>query len=248
MERILWTVRSIAAAVLVLSVFPAKAMSQTPSPQVPVMEPGVYDRLLSLPGAKSLRYALSVPAGYSSSRPVPLVLALHYGGAPNGAGMGVLRILVGPAFEQLGAVIVAPETLGGQWNTAENERAVISLLDAAQAAYRIDPKKVVVTGFSMGGAGTWHFAEKYPDRFAAAVPVAGRPSPSITGWKVPVFAIHSRNDEVVPIGPAEARVKELQQAGVRAEFLPLTGISHYETNRFAPALQRAVPWLNALWK
>jgi predicted peptidase len=121
-------------------------------------------------------------------------------------------------------------------------------LDAVQAAYRIDPKKVVVTGFSMGGAGTWHFAEKYPDRFAAAVPVAGRPSQSIAGWKVPVFAIHSRNDEVVPIGPAEARLKELQQAGVRAEFLPLTGISHYETNRFAPALQRAVPWLRELWK
>jgi predicted peptidase len=25
-----------------------------------------------------------------------------------------------------------------------------------------------------GGAGAWHFAEKFPERFSAAIPVAGR--------------------------------------------------------------------------
>ncbi len=116
------------------------------------------------------------------------------------------------------------------------------------ASYSIDAKKVLVTGFSMGGAGVWHFAGKYPDRFSAAVAVAGRPPESAAGWRVPILAVHSRNDEVVPIGPAETRIAELKKAGLRAEFIPLTGISHYETNRFVDGLRRAVPWIKETWK
>jgi predicted peptidase len=100
----------------------------------------------------------------------------------------------------------------------------------------------------MGGAGTWHFASKYPDRFSAAIPVSGRPTPSAEGWRLPVFAVHSRQDEVVPIGPAEARIAELKKAGVRADILVLTGISHYETSRFVDGLKQAVPWLKEIWK
>jgi len=227
---------------------PVDLVSQTVSAKVPTLDPGIYDKALALPGSKVLRYGLYIPKDYTSGKPAPLVLALHYGGAPNGAGMGVLRILVEPALADLGAVIVAPETLGGAWDNADNERAVMALMDATESAYSIDPNKVVVTGFSMGGAGTWHFAEKFPDRFTAAVPVAGRPPASVQGWEMPVFAVHSRNDEVMPIAPTEARMKQLQQAGVHSEFVVLTGISHYQTNAFVPGLRRAVPWLKDLWK
>ena len=58
-----------------------------------------------------------------------------------------------------------------------------------------------MTGFSMGGAGTWHFASRFPERFSAAIPMAGRPPADIGAWKMPVLAIHSRSDEVVPIAP-----------------------------------------------
>jgi fermentation-respiration switch protein FrsA (DUF1100 family) len=78
--------------------------------------------------------------------------------------------------------------------------------------------------------------------------VSGRPTASAEGWRLPVFAVHSRQDEVVPIGPAEARIAELQKAGVRAEMLVLTGISHYETSRFVDGLKKAVPWLKEIWK
>src|SRR5262245_362737 len=217
------------------------------SQSVPVLSPGAHNQTLSFEG-KSIRYAISIPPNYSPSKPVPLVLALHFGGDPRGAGSSVLNILVRPALQELGAIIVAPDSLGGQWTTAENERAVNLLLDGVLSSYNIDRKKVVVTGFSMGGAGTWHFAQKYPDRFSAAIPVSGRPTASAEGWRLPVFAVHSRQDEVVPIGPAEARIAELQKAGVRAEMLVLTGISHYETSRFVDGLKKAVPWLQEIWK
>jgi predicted peptidase len=215
--------------------------------QMRIREPGMYNLTLQSKD-QTIGYAISIPENYSPSNPVPLVLALHFGGSPNGAGQRVLGILVKPALEGLGAIIVAPDSMGGGWETAANDRAVTALLDTVQAAYSIDKKRIVVTGFSMGGAGAWHFAGKYPERFSAAVPVSGRPPASLGEWRTPVLAIHSRQDEVVPIGPASTRVKELQEAGVRAEFIELNGISHYETNRFVDGLRRAVPWLKETWK
>jgi predicted peptidase len=227
---------------------PRAVFAQSASATIPVLKPGIHRGTLRQAGEAPIPYAISIPGNYSPSNPVPLVLALHYGGDPTGAGLGVLTILVAPALAELGAVIVAPDSLGGGWSTAENDRAVKTLLDAVQSSYRIDPGKIVVTGFSMGGAGVWHFAGKYPERFSAAVPVAGRPPAARGGWRTPVFAIHSRNDEVVPIEPTEASIKELRSAGVRAEFIPLTGISHYETYRFVDGLRRSVPWLKETWK
>jgi predicted peptidase len=195
-----------------------------------------------------VRYALSVPRDYVISRPAPLVLALHFGGNPHGAAFGLLKVLVVPGLADLNAVIVAPETLGRGWNSDENERGALALLDAVAASYRTDPRRVVVTGFSMGGAGAWHFAASYPDRFSAAIPLAGRPPAEVSTWTMPVLAVHSRADEVVPIAPTEARIKLLRDAGVRADVIVVDGITHYETSRFAEPLTRAVPWLRDTWK
>src|SRR5262249_58742161 len=48
--------------------------------ELPRRAPGVHEGTASLPGGGTLRYTLSVPEGYDSKRPVPLVVALHYGG------------------------------------------------------------------------------------------------------------------------------------------------------------------------
>ncbi|PYS00367.1 MAG: hypothetical protein DMG16_15640 [Acidobacteria bacterium] len=216
-----------------------------------VPPPGVSNRTLTRGDEPPVHYALSIPANYSTSKPVPLILALHFGvggGSAAGAGRSVLSILVRPALEELGAIIVAPDSLRGDWSTAENERAVKELLDNVLGSYNIDKKEIVVTGFSMGGAGAWHIAEKYPDYFSAVIPVSGRPPASIAEWRLPVLAIHSHNDQVVPFGPTEARITELQKAGKRAELIPLTGITHYETYRFVDGLRQAVPWLRQIWK
>ena len=219
---------------------------------VPVLGPGLYTRTLDRDGGPSIGYAISVPPSYDRTTPVPLVLALHFGvqGGPSlYAGRDVLRILIAPALAELGAVMVAPDSLnGGPWDTPQNEEAVLWLLDAVMRSYRIDPGKVIVTGFSMGGAGTWHFAGKYPDRFAAAVPVAGRPPATAADWRVPVFAVHSRSDQVVPIGPTEKRIDELKRAGVKAELVALDRPTHFQTGAHTEGLRQAVPWLRQVLK
>jgi predicted peptidase len=217
----------------------------------PVLSPGLHSLSLPRPDEPAIRYAISIPRNYSPSTTVPLILALHFGvggGNAVGAGRDVVEILIGPALAELGAIIVAPDSVKGDWSTPENEKAVNALFDMVLTRYSIDKKKVVVTGFSMGGTGSWHFAEKFPERFSAAIPVASRPPASASGWRLPVLAIHSRDDQVAPFGPTEARIAELQKTGVNAKLIALTGITHYETYRFRDALRQAIPWLREVWK
>jgi predicted peptidase len=234
----------------ILSVLPAGVAGQVAG-DPSVLTPGLHNLNLPRTDEPAIRYAISIPDDYSPSTPVPLILALHFGvrgGDAAGAGGDVVRILIGPALAELGAIIIAPDSVRGDWSSPENEKAVNALLDMALAHYSIDKKKVAVTGFSMGGAGSWHFAEKFPQRFSAAIPIAGRPPASASGWRLPVLAIHSHDDQVVPFEPTEARVAELQNAGVNAKLIALTGITHYQTYRFRDALREAVPWLREAWK
>jgi predicted peptidase len=207
----------------------------------------IHDEVLPQQEGPLLHYAVVVPRDYHREA-VPLILALHFGGDPRGAGHAMLQILIQPALAELGAIIVAPDSLGGGWSTAVNERAVNALLAAVEKSYTIDQKKVLVTGFSMGGQGTWYWADKYPEQFSAAIPISGTPTPSAASWRIPVFAVHSRDDQVQPIGPTEQRIAELKKRGINAQIVVLNGIEHFETYKFVSGLRQAVPWVREVWK
>jgi hypothetical protein len=151
-------------ACAILSMVPISVAAQVLGDQ-PVFDPGLHRLKLVFTDGSAIDYAISIPSGYSSATPVPLILALHFGVGrrnPAGAGRDVVQVLFGPALEDLGAIIVAPDTVRGNWRSPENEKAVNALLDMVLAHYSIDKNKVAVTGYSMGGAGSWHFAEKFP--------------------------------------------------------------------------------------
>ena len=207
----------------------------------------IHDEVLPQQDGPSVHYAISVPRDYHRE-PVPLILALHFGGDPRGAGHAMLEILIQPALGNLGAIVVAPDSLGGGWSTPANERAVNALLAVVEKSYAIDSKKVIVTGFSMGGQGTWYWGDKYPERFSAAIPISGTPTPSPMTWRIPVFAVHSRDDRVQPIGPTEQRIAELKTRGINAQIVVLNGIEHFETYKFVNGLRQAVPWVQDVWK
>jgi predicted peptidase len=246
--RRIWPLRAIMAWAI-LSWLPTAVAAQGLGE--PASAPGLYNLKLLRVDGPTIRYAIDIPVGYSPSTPVPLILALHFGvrgGDALGAGRDVMQILVRPALAELGAIIVAPDSVRGDWSSPENEKAVNALLDMVVDHYAIDRKKIAVTGYSMGGQGSWRLAEKFPERFSAAIPVAGRPPASAAAWRLPVLAIHSRDDQVAPFGPTEARIAELRKIGVNAKLIALDDITHYETSRFRDALREAVPWLREVWK
>lgn len=58
-------------------------------------------------------------------------------------------------------------------NKLAGEIDCLEALDAVQKQYRIDEDRILMRGFSMGGAAAWQFAVHYTDLFAAAAPGAG---------------------------------------------------------------------------
>jgi dienelactone hydrolase len=53
------------------------------------------------------------------------------------------------------------------------ETDVFEAMDAVQQNYKIDPRRIALRGFSMGGAGVWHLGLHHPDRWAAFEAGAG---------------------------------------------------------------------------
>lgn len=210
----------------------------------------VQQQILAFGPGLRLRCTLAVPEPRRG--PVPLVLALHYGweGAepPAFCGGGLLAGLVGPALASLGALIAAPDCPGRDWTAPESETAVLALQDHLQAAYGLDSRRTLLTGYSLGGMGTWHLASRHPARFTAAVVMAGWPPPGVVErMQLPLYLLHSRDDEVVPIGPTTAAAAALRARGRPVEFVVLEGITHYEVGRFGGPLQEAAAWVQGVW-
>ncbi len=233
----------------------------------------IQRQMLTLDDGSGVRYAIAVPDGYDGSEPVPLVLALHFGwgqALPPNYSAVFLEILVEPSLRDLGAIIVAPLCPARSWVDPESEKAVLALLTHVRGAYRIDPERTAVTGFSLGGMGTWYFASRHPELFRAAIPMASVPMVAQTSesgaetvqryresgnveWpadlvRMPIYIMHSRDDELIPIEPVERAAAELRALGGNVEFVAIdAGIGHHETPRYVPYLERAVPWLRSVW-
>jgi poly(3-hydroxybutyrate) depolymerase len=211
--------------------------------------PGIHEQTLSLPGGQTLRYTLAIPDGYRDDRPAPLIVALHFGGRVTPFyGRGMLEVLVLPALAELEAIAVAPDALDRGWDDALDEGSVLALMDHLGKTLAIDRKRVLCTGYSMGGVGTWYLAGRHPDRFTAAIPIAGRP-PADLDVKVPVYALHGRDDEVMPIGPTESLINHLSAGGADARLMVVNDATHYQTDRFVDPLRVAAGrWLRRVWK
>jgi len=212
-----------------------------------VTPPGTYE--MTLPDVDR-RYTLVIPDGYTGQESVPLVVALHYGGQVTPFyGRGLLDQLIEPVLRDLGAIMVAPDSAAGNWANPEAEQHVLELMDYIEAHYNIDPNKTLLTGYSMGGGGTWYLAPRHPERFQAALPMAGRPQPDSTSidWKTPTYLIHSTADEIVPLESTRTAVEQLRARGAAMELVVVDGISHYQIPRFQPHLKAAIPWILETW-
>ncbi len=197
------------------------------------------------------RYTIAVPAGYTGDQPVPLVLALHFGGEVTPFyGRIILVELVEPALRELGAIIISPDCPTNSWTDPQSEKAVLELLAYVEKNYAVDVQRRLITGYSLGGAGTWYLTARNPDRFSAAVIMAGWPPQAIEDveWKIPLVIIHSRQDEIVPLQPTQEIVNTLNAKGTPVKLVVLDGITHFEMFRFVEPLRTTVSWVESVWR
>jgi predicted peptidase len=224
-----------------------------PSPSSPEYpsSPGTYHLTTRGTDNETCNYTVRIPAGYDAQTPLPVILCLHFGGQATAFYGGVfLELIPEPGLGELRAILVAPTTQQGDWTTPSGEAAALAALAELERFLNIDTSRRVVMGYSLGGIGTWHFAAKFRDRFAAAIPIAGTPRQVDvdTLRDVPLYVIHSRADQIVPISGNVEAVTRLQAMGAPVEFAVLPTGDHFDYRLVIVELRKAARWLEKVWQ
>ncbi len=100
--------------------------------------------------------------------------------------------------------------------------AVVELIGDLQSKYNLNSSRMYLTGLSMGGFGAWDLLMRYPDLFAAAIPLggAGDPAKADVIKNTPVWTFHQLHDPTVASDGTVAMVKALVEAGAEVKFTP----------------------------
>jgi predicted peptidase len=179
---------------------------------------------------QNMPYRLHVPENYDPARKYPLVLFLH---GFEALGRDNHRQITGRDYAgthiwtRRECFVLAPQCpISGVWALPVSRRPsrhltrALEILKDVRRRYSIDATRLYVTGQSLGGYGTWAAIEKYPDLFAAAVPVCGggsiKRAKAIAG--VPVWAFHGRLDPVVLVHESRRMIAAMKKAGGNPKY------------------------------
>jgi predicted peptidase len=177
-------------------------------------------------GAVVLPGRLYVPpeAVIDSATLRPFIVFLHGGGetGTNNTSQVLFNIdnLLAEA-KRRGAFLYAPQS-PGTWSSASLTANVMTMVDRALSDYRVNENRLYVTGLSNGGGGTWNMLSRFPDRFAAGVPICGvNPASDFVSANLvdqAIAAFHARNDTVVSFATSRSVYNQILTAS--GETLP----------------------------
>jgi len=168
-------------------------------------------------------YWIYLPKDYREDKKWPILMFLQGGDASAGPNPytvkdgGPVSYLMKPQVNLPDSfIIVNPHMRTGQreqrqWFQHAND--LVQITDQVNAKHHADPKRVYLTGQSRGGHGTWGVARRYPDKFAAIVPIAGAilcetNCEMMAG--LPMWIIHNDGDPVVGYEYPQAAVDYLE--------------------------------------
>ncbi len=105
---------------------------------------------------------------------------------------------------------------------------LLQMIDDALEDSRIDPRRIYLSGYSLGGSGSWYLAAQAPERFAAVVPIAGGARPDLADAlrDVPIWAIHSSDDQVVTVDGTRQIIDAIREIGGDPNYTELTSAGH----------------------
>ncbi len=158
-------------------------------------------------------YIEYLPGGYAQASGWPLLIVNH-GVTELGNGTTQLNAVRvnGPnvQIDQRGQdfpmVILTPQ-YPPPWPTPNGDSTALNaFITYALGAYKVDPRRVLMTGLSMGGGATWDYAAAHADRLAAIVPISAATSypPSLAAANfmvvqqhLSIWAAHALDDPMV---------------------------------------------------
>ncbi len=173
-------------------------------------------------------FNLSLPRGYTPRKAWGLVVALH------GSGGDVDNMIpfYTPDLNNRGFFVIYPQTTDANhyWSAAEAAN-VDRIIAWVARRYRIDLRRLVVTGGSMGGMGTWYFLGNSPQVWSAGGAVAGTPAlrtaeqmEKLRG--IPFYVLHGEADEKISVEYSRRGVAMLEKLKIAHVYVEAKGAGH----------------------
>jgi predicted peptidase len=163
----------------------------------------------------TVRYWLYLPANHDGKAKLPLLLFLH-GSGERGDNLEAVKKHGPPKVCEAQAdwpfITVSPQCeKEKRWDAA----VLVKLVDHVAAQQKADESRLYVTGLSMGGSGTWSIIAKYPDKFAAAVPMCGRGNEAAADklTSLPIWIFHGAKDTGSPVSLSQTMFDAIKKAG-----------------------------------
>ena len=184
-------------------------------------------------GAES-KYVVFVPHEYKPDKAWPVILFLHGAGERGDDGEKQVKVGLAPAIRKrekgFPFIAVFPQSrTGGSWRAESPDAArALAMLAEVEKEFKTDPDRVYLTGLSMGGMGTWSVSMKYPDRFAALVPICGRGDNSQAAKiaKLPIWCFHGDDDKAVNVEGSRSMIAAIKEAGGEPKYTEYPGVGH----------------------
>lgn len=132
-------------------------------------------------------YRIRLPNRFDPSVKYPVVLYLH-GSDERGSdnfqqiNSGLARVIdIGSRlsikeFDRF--ISVFPQAPKDHFWTGNTADLAVDAVERTVTEFNADPTRVYVTGFSMGGYGSWYLIARYPNKFAAFAPIGGHIIPA----------------------------------------------------------------------
>jgi predicted peptidase len=194
---------------------------------------GFLDRVHQDADGKEAKYVLFVPQDYEGSKPSPLILFLHGSGESGTDGKKQAEVGLGKAIRKRAKdfpfLVIFPQSQKRTWRAAAPDaQRALDILAAVQKEYKVDAKRIYLTGLSMGGFGTWSLAAKYPERWAAIVPICGggNPQDAPAIKHIPCWCFHGDADKAVSVARSRQMITALKEAGGSPEYNEYAGVGH----------------------
>ncbi len=211
-------------------------------------------------GGRKRSSLLHIPDKYDPASGAMLVLNFH--GFTSAGWQQALLSRMSQESDQRGFIVAYPEGVSMSWNAGDccgvawtdgvdDLKFVRDLLDAIEAEWCIDKKRIFATGMSNGGFFAHRLACSLSDRIAAVAPVAGvlgiEPNTCTPYRPMPILDIHGSSDGIVPYGGGTPLVPQLG-VGLVFRSVPETiefwrkknGCSTFEQEIFAKGDARCV--------
>jgi predicted peptidase len=112
--------------------------------------------------------------------------------------------------------------------------AANELLDSIAATEKADKSRLYVTGMSMGGFGTGDLISRFPDKFAAAMPICGGADENQASklTKIPIRTFHGTLDKAVKVSRSRNIHIAIKKAGGQnIEYYEFTKMGHFIWNK-----------------